>query len=70
LAGWAGTYAADDYNHPYNKRTKIKPIKIDFAKRVAYPANDEYPKPFFKTVGDQICMLCPSPGYPHLTGIG
>ena len=49
---WAGTYESDDYKHPYNKHTIIKPIKIDFAERVAYLANDEYPKPFFKTVGD------------------
>jgi hypothetical protein len=54
---WAGTYAADDYNHPYNKHTKIKPIKINFAKRVAYPANDEYPKPFFKTVRDSTIAI-------------
>lgn len=49
---WAGTYAIDDYKHPYNKHTKIKPIKIDFAQRIAYPKNDEYPKPYYKTIGD------------------
>ena len=54
---WAGTYAADDYNHPYNKHTKIKPIKIDFATRVAYPTNEEYPKPFFKTIGDSTIAI-------------
>lgn len=48
---WAGTYASDDYEHPYNKHTKIKPVKIDFAERVIYP-NNEYPKPYFKTIGD------------------
>ncbi|GAB2813340.1 hypothetical protein GCM10027043_11290 [Ferruginibacter profundus] len=49
---WAGAYAKDDYEHPYNKRTKIKPVKIDFAKRVTYPKNDKYPKPYFKIIGD------------------
>ncbi len=54
---WAGTYAGDDYEHPYNKHTKIKPVKIDFAERVVYPANDEYPKPYFKTVGDSAIAI-------------
>jgi len=59
---WAGTYAGDDYGHAYNKHTKIKPIKIDFAEEVGYPLkriDDEgrkltfsYPKPYFKTIGD------------------
>src|SRR5690606_22987883 len=59
---WAGTYANDDYKHPYNKRTKIKPVKIDFAEKVAYPisinnTNKEeidlyYPIPYFKIVND------------------
>ena len=59
---WAGTYAREDYEHSYNKHTKIKPIKIDFAQRIVYPITtiDEagrrltisYPKPYFKTIGD------------------
>lgn len=59
---WAGTYAGDDYEHVYNKHTKIKPVKIDFTKTVVYPiktTDDEgrqftstYPKPYFETVGD------------------
>ena len=59
---WAGTYARADYEHSYNKHTKIKPIKIDFAQRIVYPitAIDEegrqltisYPKPYFETIGD------------------
>jgi len=58
---WAGTYT-DDYEHEYNKHTKIKPVKIEFAEKVTYPTKkvDEegrqltfsYPKPYFKTVGD------------------
>lgn len=58
---WAGTYT-DDYEHEYNKHTKIKPVKIEFAERVAYPTimiDDDgrqiklsYPKPFFRTIGD------------------
>src|SRR5688500_17817226 len=59
---WAGTYASDDYEHAYNKHTKIKPVKIEFAEKVSFPTKtvDEegrqlefsYPKPYFKTVGD------------------
>jgi len=64
---WAGTYAGDDYGHAFNKRTKIKPIKIDFAKKVAYPIkwiDDEgrqltfsYPAPYFKTIGDSAIAI-------------
>jgi hypothetical protein len=59
---WAGTYANDDYEHGYNRHTKIKPVKIDFAVKVSFPIKtvDEqgqqlefsYPKPYFITVGD------------------
>lgn len=59
---WAGTYAWDDYEHAYNKNTKIKPVKIDFSETVYYATkmvNDEgqtltrtLPKPYFRTVGD------------------
>jgi hypothetical protein len=59
---WAGTYAGDDYEHEYNKNTKIKPTRIDFAETVFYPVTvvDEegkkltfsYAEPYFKTVGD------------------
>ncbi|HYD89875.1 MAG TPA: hypothetical protein VEA37_00115, partial [Flavobacterium sp.] len=55
--GWAGTYARNDYNHPYNKYTTIKPIKIDFIERVAYLKNDEYSEPYFKTVGDSVIAM-------------
>ncbi len=59
---WAGTYASDDYEHAYNKHTKIKPVKIEFAETVSFPTKmvDEegrqldfsYSKLYFKTVGD------------------
>ncbi|OQP67540.1 hypothetical protein [Niastella populi] len=64
---WAGTYADGDYKHAYNKHTKIKPVKIDFAERVAYPTRAiiysgaqvtySYPKPYFKTVGDSAIAI-------------
>jgi hypothetical protein len=64
---WAGTYADDDYEHAYNKHTKIKPLKIEFAEKVAYPTkmvDDEghqlrysYPKPYFETVGDNAIAI-------------
>ena len=60
---WAGTYAEEDYGHEYNKKTKIKPVIIDFAKEVSYPTKRirpdsqvvtfNYPKPYFKTIGDK-----------------
>jgi hypothetical protein len=64
---WAGTYAGEDYNHPNNKHTKIKPVKIDFAQKVLYPlklVTDDgkqhtliAPKPYFKTVGDSAMAI-------------
>lgn len=60
---WAGTYAEDDYRHEYNKKTKVKPVKIDFTSEVSFPATytDEngkrvlidLPKPYYKIVGDK-----------------
>lgn len=59
---WAGSYAFDDYEHEYNKKTKIKPTKIEFAQPVYYHLTKiteqgdtirrSLPKPYFKTVGD------------------
>lgn len=59
---WAGTYASDDYKHAYNRHTKVKTIKIEFAENVSFPIKtvDEerrqielsYPEPYFKIVGD------------------
>lgn len=58
---WAGPYS-DDYDHPYNKNTTIKPEKIEFLKKTGFPAKliDEngkesvysYPEPYFNQVGD------------------
>jgi hypothetical protein len=60
---WAGTYAEEDYGHEYNKKTKVKPVIIDFAMEVSYPTKVmkpdsevvtfNYPKPYFKTIGDK-----------------
>ncbi len=60
---WAGTYAKEDFGHEYNKKTKIKPVIIDFAKEVSYPTKIiradsqvitfKYPKPYFKTIGEK-----------------
>ena len=60
---WAGTYAEKDYGHEYNKKTRVKPVKIDFAEEVSYPKKIirsdsqvitiNYPKPYFKIVGDK-----------------
>jgi hypothetical protein len=59
---WAGTYDWEDYEHENNQRTKIKPVKIDFAEQVYYglkriteqgdTLRRTFPKPYFKTVGD------------------
>jgi hypothetical protein len=60
---WAGAYAKEDYAHEYNKRTKVKPVVVDFVKEVSYPTKIRradsvvitfnYPKPYFKTVGEK-----------------
>jgi hypothetical protein len=52
----------EDYQHPGNKRTKVKPIKIDFAETVSFPLKminqdgdtltRKLPSPYFKIVGD------------------
>ena len=64
---WAGAYAWDDFEHEYNKKTKIKPVKIDFAKTVYYPLKmvteqgdtlkRNLPKPYFKKVGDSAIAI-------------
>ncbi|WP_066402101.1 hypothetical protein [Flavisolibacter tropicus] len=64
---WAGTYTADDYEHPYNKHTEIKPVKIKFVAKVTFPTktvDDEgrqleylFPKPYFKTEGDSAIAI-------------
>lgn len=64
---WAGLYASSDYKHVYNKRTKIKPVQIDFTPKVILPLkkNDAdgrplvfwYPDPYFKTVGDSAVAI-------------
>ncbi len=63
---WAGSYAKEDYEHKYNRHTKVKPVKIDFAERIVYPItiDDEgvqlklsYPKPYFKIVGDSAIAI-------------
>ncbi len=62
-AKWAGTYAEEDYRHNYNKKTKVKPVIIDFAKEVSYPTKIlrtdsqvvtiNYSKPYFKIIGEK-----------------
>ena len=64
---WAGPYAQEDYEDVYNKRTKIKPINIDFSEKAAYPTRivDEqgkqqgfaYPEPYYKTKGDSAFII-------------
>lgn len=60
---WAGSYAEEDYGHDYNKKTKVKPVIINFEKEVSYPTKiiladsqvvtRSYPKKYFKTIGDR-----------------
>ena len=64
---WAGLYARADYEHAYNKRTKIKPVKIEFAHKVIFPLKKidadgrslifSYPDPYFRTVGDSAIAI-------------
>lgn len=60
---WAGSYAEEDYGHDYNKKTRVKPIIINFEKEVSYPTkimksdsqvvSVRYSKKYFKTIGDK-----------------
>jgi hypothetical protein len=53
---WASPYSTDDYGHPYNVNTSVKPEKIDFLKEVSYDVEGwkkseivaNYPQPFYK----------------------
>lgn len=56
---WASPYARDDYEHAYNKSTRVKPEKIPFATEIIYPLKTRgrdmtwhYPEPYFKITGD------------------
>lgn len=64
---WAGLYASHDYEHPYNKNTKLKPQKIEFAKEVSFPTiaknrdgediEPSYPEPYYKTIGNKAIAI-------------
>lgn len=64
---WAGSYAIDDYEHPYNKSTAIKPEIIDFKEELSYPTQTVYqdgsieehyyPEPYFKIVDDKAIAI-------------
>ena len=59
---WAGPYS-NEYGHPYNKNTSIKPERIHFIEEVSFPTyiiDDDgrqvalyYPEPYFTTIGDK-----------------
>jgi hypothetical protein len=59
---WAGAYAFEDYNHNYNRKTKVKPVEIQFAEPVSYlvkwvdgrgnSIRRSLPKRYFRIVGD------------------
>jgi len=59
---WAGPYSSE-FDHPYNKYTTVKPVKVDFVEEISYPikvTDDEgkenifkYKDPYFKTVGNK-----------------
>lgn len=57
---WAGPYS-EEYDHPYNKGTKIMPQKINFAEEVSFPTKVkdidgteytvDYPEPYYRISG-------------------
>lgn len=59
---WASSYKQYDYGHSYNANTTVKPEKIDFVEKVAYPTiikygenkidTISYPEPYYETIGD------------------
>jgi hypothetical protein len=64
---WASPYEGGDYEHAYNRYTRIKPVKIPFAQKISYPTKilDEegrqhelsYPTPYYKTIGDSAIVV-------------
>lgn len=64
---WASSYKSDEYGHSYNSNTTVKPVVIDFAEKVIYPAKVKeadgteylvaYPEPYYKTIGDSAVAI-------------
>ena len=60
---WAGPYSSEDYEHEYNKKTKVKPVRIEFVEDVSYPIERidgegniltfSPPKPYFIIKGER-----------------
>lgn len=63
---WAGPYSTDDYDHEYNKKTRVKPEVIDFDKPVEINLSASasevkvkkwYPQPYYAIHGDKITAV-------------
>lgn len=62
---WASYYAYEDYNHPNNVYTSLKPEKIDFTKEVSFDLthipqstiNKQYPSPYYKVIDNKAIAI-------------
>jgi hypothetical protein len=64
---WASPYKSEDYGHPFNKNTTIKPEVIEFAESVKYPLHFKrqdgseytvsYLAPYYVTKGDSAIAI-------------
>jgi hypothetical protein len=58
---WAAPYESDDYNHPYNKDSSIRPEEIDYVDKVEFSilglknsqVKESFPPPYFRIDGDK-----------------
>lgn len=62
---WAGPYESDDYHHPYNKDTRVRPEEIDYVDKVEFSISglensqvkENFPAPYFRIEGDKAVSL-------------
>lgn len=62
---WAGPYAADDYNHEYNRNTTIKPeiidfqvpVEVDVSRLQAGEIEMRFPEPYYRVDGGKATAI-------------
>jgi hypothetical protein len=58
---WAGPYESDDYQHAYNKNTKVRPQEMEYVDKVEFPISgleasqvkEHFPAPYFRIERDK-----------------
>ncbi len=62
---WASPYSSDDYTHPFNENTVVKPEKINFSENVRYEIKNAdlnhieqtFPSPFYQVKGNEVIPI-------------